>query len=902
MIPRRRPSDSARTTVRTYVLVTAALVAAFAFLATVSAKQASSSPSLYSGLHWRSVGPFRAGRVDAVSGVPGRANEFYLGSVGGGLWKTRNAGRTWKSVFDGQPVSSIGAIAVATTNPDIVYVGSGESTLRDSVSYGNGVYKSIDGGQTWAHMGLDDTQHIGRVAIDPKNADTVFVAAIGHFYGPHKDRGVFRSKDGGKTWTKVLFTNDDTGAVDVVIDPANSMVVYASLWNTRRPPWFIYAPSNGPGGGIWKSIDGGTKWTQLTKGLPTDGFGRSGLAIAPSNPKRVYAVIDANEGGLYRTDDAGATWVKASGDTRLWGRGWYFEKVAVDPKNADIVFVPNVGVQKSKDAGATWTKWAVRGSPGGDDYHQMWISPVDSNIAIVASDQGAIVSVTATDETPEWSSWINNAIAQIYHVAPDFHFPYWLTGAQQDSGAVRVRTRGEGASLNMRDWMPACAGGESGYTAPDPLHPDILFGGMVEWCNVVTGETGNVSPERNMPEPARHAWTQPLVFSQADPHALYFANQFVYKTTDGGANWAQISGDLTREDPGVPPNLDAAAAADTAANAGKRLGVIFTLAPSPVLKPMVWAGTDDGNIQVTMDDGKAWSNVTPSGMSAWTKITMIEASHTDYRVAYASADRHQLEDFAPYFYRTRDAGKTWQKITTGLPGDGYAQTIKEDPKRPGLLFAGTERGVFVSFDDGDHWQSLQLNLPVTSVRDIAVKDNDLIVATHGRGFWLIDDISALRQMTDKVATADAHLFAPADAFNLPPGTDNGTPIQKDEPLAENAPNGAVIDYFLKSASSVPVTIEILNAGGQVVRSYTSVAPTPADGPGQTVTILWRALVESVSADAGMHRITWDLRPTPTGGSRGGGAAGPVTGTYTVRLTANGQTYTQPLTVKADPRR
>lgn len=884
----------------------AALVAAFVFLATASAKQASVSPALFSGLHWRSVGPFRAGRVDAVSGVPGRANEFYLGSVGGGLWKTRNAGRTWKPVFDGQPVSSIGAIAVATTNPDIVYVGSGESTLRDSVSYGNGVYKSTDGGQTWAHMGLDDTQHIGRVAIDPKNPETVFVAAIGHFYGPHKDRGVFRSKDGGKSWTKVLFTNEDTGAVDVVIDPVNPMVVYASMWNTRRPPWFIYAPSNGPGGGIWKSIDGGTKWTQLTKGLPTDGFGRSGLAIAPSNTKRVYAVIDAKEGGLYRTDDAGATWVKASGDTRLWGRGWYFEKVAVDPKNADIVFVPNVGVQKSKDAGATWTKWAVRGSPGGDDYHQMWLSPVDSNIAIIASDQGAIVSVTATDDTPDWSSWVNNSIAQIYHVAPDYHFPYWLTGAQQDSGAVRVRTRGEGASLNMRDWLPACAGGESGYTAPDPLHPDILFGGMVEWCNVLTGETGNVSPERNMTEPARHAWTQPLVFSPADPHALYFANQFVYKTTDGGLNWAQISADLTREDPGVPPNLDAAAPADKAPTAGKRLGVIFTLAPSPVLKPMVWAGTDDGNIQMTMDDGKAWSNVTPSGMSAWTKITMIEASHSDYRVAYASADRHQLEDFAPYFYRTRDAGKTWQKITTGLPAEGYAQTIKEDPKRPGLLFAGTERGVFMSFDDGDHWQSLQLNLPVTSMRDIAIKDNDLIVATHGRGFWLIDDISALRQITDKVAAADAYLFAPADAFNLPPGTDNGTPLQKDEPLAENAPNGAVIDYFLKAAPSTPVTIEILNAGGQVIRSFSSVTPPPAEPPPQTVTILWKALFESVSTSAGMHRVTWDLRPTPAGGGgrggRGGGAGGPVTGTFTVKLTANGQTYTQPLTVKPDPRR
>ncbi len=899
----------------TVLAIAAAAMAAFVSLPTVSAKQGTVNPSLYSGLRWRSVGPFRAGRVDAVAGVPGRPNEFYLGSVGGGVWKTRNAGRTWKAIFDAQPVSSIGAIAVAPSNGDVVYVGSGESTLRDSVSYGNGVYKSIDGGATWTHQGLDDTQHIARVAVDPKNPNIVFVAAIGHFYGPNNDRGVFRSKDGGKTWDKVLFKDENTGAVDVVIDPVNPLNVYASLWNTRRPPWFIYAPSNGPGGGLYKSTDGGTTWKPMTSALPTDGFGRSGLAIAPSNPRRLYAVIDAKEGGLFRSDDAGTTWVKASGDSRLWGRGWYFEKVAVDPKNADIVFVPNVGVQRSKDAGATWTKWAVRGSPGGDDYHQMWISPVDSNIAILASDQGAIVTVTASDETPEWSSWINNSIAQIYHVAVDAHFPYWLTGAQQDSGAVRVRVRGNGQSLNMRDWEPACAGGESGYTAPDPLRPDILFGGMVEWCNVATGETGNVSPERNMTEPARHAWTQPLVFSKADPHALYFANQFVYKTTDGGQTWAQISADLTREDPGVPPTLDAAAAADKAPNAGKRLGVVYTLAPSPVLKPMLWAGTDDGYVQMTMDDGKTWANVTPTGMSAWTKVTMIEASHADYRVAYAAAERHQLEDFEPYLYRTRDAGKTWQKITAGLAPGVYAQTIKEDPTRPGLLFAGTERAVYVSFDDGDHWQSLQLNLPVTSMRDLAIKDNDLIVATHGRGFWVIDDISALRQINDAVMDANAHLFKPADVFNLPPATDNGTPLQKDEPLADNAPNGAVIDYYLKNAATGPVMVDILDGSGAVIRTYASTG-TPASETNQTITILWRTVLEPLATSAGMHRVTWDLRAAGGGGRRGGGAgaagaaagggrgatAGPLVGTFGVRLTVNGQTYTQTLTVKPDPRK
>ena len=909
-----------RAAVLTSALSIAALGAAFYLVPTLTAKQASVSPSLYGGLHWRSVGPFRSGRVDAVSGVPGRPNEFYAGSVGGGLWKTRNAGRVWKPVFDGQPVSSIGALAVAQTNPDIIYVGTGESTLRDSVSYGNGVYKSVDGAKTWTHIGLDDTQHIGRVAVDPKNPEVVFVAAIGHFYGPSQDRGVFRTKDGGKTWQKVLFINADLGAVDVVIDPVNPLVVYASLWNTKRPAWYTYAPSNGPGGGLYKSVDGGNTWKPMTSGLPTEGFGRSGLAIAPSNTKRVYAVIDAKEGGLYRSDDAGLTWKKMNSDQRVWGRGWYFEKVVVDPKNPDLVYVPNVGVQRSKDGGVTFSNWAMRGSPGGDDYHQMWISPSDSNIAVVASDQGVIVTLNASDEIPDFSSWLNQSIAQIYRVAADYHFPYWLTGAQQDSGAVRVRTRGPGQSLNFRDWEPTCAGGESGYTAPDPLRPDILFGGTVSWCNTLTGETGQVSPERNMSEPARHAWTQPLVFSQADPHALYFANQFVFKTTDGGQNWAQISADLTREDPGVPPLLDAAAAADKAANAGKRLGVVYTLAPSPVLKPMLWAGTDDGYVHVTMDDGKTWTNVTPTGMSAWTKVTMLEASHTNYLEAYAAADRHQLEDFAPHFYRTRDGGKTWQAITTGLPAEGYAHTIKEDPKRPGLLFAGTERAVFVSFDDGDHWQSLQLNLPVTSMRDIAIKDNDLIVATHGRGFWVVDDISALRQITDKVAGADAYLFKPADAIAMPAGTDNGTPVQKDEALAENAPYGAVIDYFLKTAATGPVTVEVLDGAGQVIRQYTSAA-TPANETPQTITSLWRTAVEPLATTAGQHRLVWDLRavtPAPAGaagaagrggraggggggGGRGGGSA-MVTGAYTVKLTVNGQSYSQPLVVRPDPRK
>ena len=858
-------------------------------------------------LRWRMIGPFRGGRVNAVSGVVGQPDTFYFGSVGGGLWKSTNAGRTWTPIFDATDVASIGAIGVAPSDPNVIYVGTGEPDMRDSIAYGNGLYKSTDAGKTWRHLGLENTKQIGRIIVDPKNPNTVIVAAMGNAYMSNPDRGVYRSRDGGATWQKVLFKSDDVGAIDLSFDPVDSKIVYATLWNVRRPPWFIYAPANGPGGGIFKSLDGGSTWNEISTGIPVEGRGHIGIAVAPSNRNRLYAAVDAKDGGVFSSNDAGTTWTRLSSDKRLWDRGWYFENVTVDPKNPDVVYVMNTSVYRSTDAGHKWTP--IKGAPGGDDYHQLWIYPDDPKRMIVASDQGAVVSV---DGAVTWSSWYNQPTAQIYHVAGDYRFPYWVTGAQQDSGAVGTPSRSIHSEISNRDWEGLCAGGEAGYTAPDPLHPHILFGGTVARCNVLTGETRNVSPERGgATGQFRHAWTQPLVFSAADPHALYYANQFLYKTVNGGESWTQISQDLTREDPGVPANLNEAAAAD--APADKRRGVIYTIAPSPLRASMIWIGTDDGLIQLTNDDGKTWQNVTPPAVTSWSKVVMIEASHYDVNEAYAAVERHQLGDYEPHIYRTLDAGKTWTEITKGLPPGVYVQTVKEDPSARGLLFTGTERTVFVSFDDGDNWQSLKLNLPPASMRDIEIHGDDLIVATHGRGFWIIDNMTPLRQLSEITAETNGFLFRPAEALLLAPAGDNGTPMPLDEPLTENPPFGAMIDYYLKSSATGPVKIEILDPAGAVIRTYSSDdKPTPVNVDALNIPAYWVRQPEILSAAAGMHRWVWDLRPTPpprpAGGGGGGGggfgrggAAMVLPGTYLVRLTAGGKSYTQPLIVRADPR-
>jgi len=847
------------------------------------------------------VGPFRGGRVNGVSGVPGRPHEFYFGSVGGGVWKSLNDGRTWMPVFDSQPIASIGAIGVSPSNPDVVYVGTGEADMRSQNSFGNGMYKSTDAGKSWTHIGLDNTRQIGRVVVHPRDPKIVFVAALGHVYGANPDRGVFRTRDGGSTWEKVLFKNDNVGAIDLALDPQDPAIVYATLWNTRRPPWSIYPPSYGPGGGIFKSTDEGSTWQQLTNGLPAERVGRIGLAISPANRSRIYAIADAKDGGLYRSDDAGASWKRMSNDARIWGRGWYFCKVAVDPKNPDVVYVSNTSVYRSTDGGMRFT--AIKGAPGGDDYHQLWIAPDDPDRMILGSDQGAIVSV---DGARTWSSWYNQPTAQLYNVDADNRFPYWVTGAQQDSGAVGTPTRSDLDEISMHDWKPMCAGGESGYTAADPRHPTILFGGTVERCNTITGETKNVTPEKNLPAPARHTWTLPLVFSRVDQRALYFGDQYVFKTIDAGEHWTRISDDLTREDPGVPPNLDEATAAD--APRSTRRGVVYTLAPSPLTAGLLWAGTDDGLIHVTRDEGKTWRNVTPPGLTGWSKVVMIDASHFDPNEAYAAVDRHRLTDNEPHVYRTKDGGASWQTITSGLPSGVYMQTIKEDPKRRGLLFAGTELGIFVSFDDGDNWQTLQLNMPAVSVRDIEVHDDDVIAATHGRGFWVLDDISVLRQLTPETTAGAAFLFHPADALKIPEPSEQGTPQPRDEPFAENPPFGAVIDYYIKSTAG-GVTLEVVDAQGRSVRRWSSADQVEEVNPDTLpIPAFWVHPPPHLSPEAGGHRWYWDLRYTP--GPRAASPEGDerrqrgeeaAPGTYTVKLTVNGTTYSQPLVVKPDPR-
>jgi len=848
-------------------------------------------PSHFSDLHWRLLGPFRGGRVLAVTGVPGQPEHFYFGSVNGGVWETNDAGRTWQPIFDAVPVGSIGAIAVAPSNPKTIYVGSGEADMRSDIAQGDGMYKSSDAGKTWTHIGLADTQQIGRVLVHPTDENVVYVAALGHPYAANDERGVFRSRNGGQSWTKVLGPDANTGAIDLALEPGNPNTIYAALWATRRTPWSVYPPSTAPGGGLFKSTDGGDHWAKLS-GLPANP-GRIGVAVAPSQPQRVYAIVDAEPGGgMYRSDDAGATWTKTSDDARVWSRGWYFGGVTVEPQNADVVYSINVNVYRSDDAGKTFIP--VKGAPGGDDYHQLWIDPQAPQRRILGVDQGCVVSV---DGGRTWSSWFNQPTGQFYHVVTDNRFPYWVYGAQQDSGAASIPSRSWSIDgINMTQFREITAGGESDNVAPDPNDPDVIFGGRVDKLNLRTMQTQPVDPTLAHPQNSRRTWTLPLVFSPANPRQLYFANQRLFRTDDGGNHWRVLSPDLTRENPGIPTNLDAATAA---LKTGTRMGVIYAIAPSRSSEHEVWVGTDDGLVWRTRDDGAHWDDVTPPSLTTWSKVGIIEASHFDANTVYIAVDRHRLDDFDPYVYRTHDGGKTWKLIANGLPT--FVNAVREDPVRKGLLYAGTERGVSVSFDDGDHWQSLQLNLPATSVRDLEVHDNDLVIATHGRAFWVIDDVTPLRQ----TVSATPFLFKPAKAIRFRMAGFTGSPMPKDEPMAPNPPNGAVIDYVLGSAPAQPITLDVVDAAGNLVRRYSSSDPIPKPNLAKLNTAPeWFTTPPSLGTTPGMHRFIWSMRyPAPAGTGRRGAAEGvwAPPGNYKVVLTVDGNRIEQPLTLAADPR-
>ncbi len=871
----------------------------------------------YAGLRWRMIGPYRGGRSIAVSSVEGQPNLYYFGSVGGGVWKTTNAGETWQPIFDSQPIASIGALAVAPSNPNTIYAGTGEADFRSNLTYGDGIYKSTDAGKTWSNIGLRASRHIARILVDPRDPAIVLVAALGDAYGPSTERGVYRSTDGGGNWQRVLFKDNDTGAIDLAADPDNFQTLYASLVHDQRPPWSTYAPTT-TSGEIYKSTDGGLTWKLITGGgLPAGDMGRIGLAVARgTGGKRVYALIDAlqdKERGLYRSDDSGQTWAKVSTDPRIASRGWYFGEITVDPKNPDVVYTPNVSIYRSTDGGKTFT--AIKGAPGGDDYHSLWIDPENPQRMIFGSDQGVGVSV---DGGKSWSSWYNQPTAQFYHVIVDNQFPYHVYGAQQDSGSVDTTSRSNDGSITFRDWHPTAAG-ESGYIAPDPSDPNIVYGGgtlgELFRYDKRTGQAQVIAPEAVRIFGAAHpefrfSWTSPLVFSSQNPHLLYLGTQYVLKSSDQGNSWEKISPDLTGADPKASQEGPL-----TAQNAKERgHGVVYTIAPSPVAADQIWVGTDTGLIQLTRDGGKTWANVTPPGLADWSKISLIDASHFDAGTAYAAVDRHRLADIGPYIYRTHDFGKTWKRINAGIPEGAYVRAVREDPVTRGLLFAGTELGVFFSSNDGDNWQPLNLNMPVAPVHDLLVKDNDLVIATHGRSFWILDDISPLRQITAEFAAAAAHLFLPAQAVRIRPSTNHDTPLPPEVPAGENPPPGAILYYHLKSGTQSEVKLDILESHGQVVRSHSSKDQPWQPAMPPAFPDYWFHPEDKLSSEPGTHRFVWDLRYAPPdpgseytmstfGGNTTRQPQGPLAlpGAYQVRLTVDGKSYTQPLKVVMDPR-
>jgi len=879
------------------------------------------SPAPLPEMHWRVIGPFRGGRTRAATGVPGQPNVFYVAQVDGGVWKSDDYGRTWNPIFDSQPTQSVGAIAVAPSEPNVVYVASGEGLRRPDLSVGDGIYKSSDAGKTWQHLGLRDGQQIPALAVDPRDPNRLFAAVLGHPYGPNEERGIYRSSDGGATWKKVLSKGSNTGGSQVILDPANPNVVYAAMWECVLGPWEDGNEYEGTHGGLFKSTDGGDTWQQLTKGLP-ENLAQIQIDIAASDPNRLYASTSTTRQGgygtgsglgIYRSDDAGATWTKATDDPRPAMKigGGDLPVPRVDPKNPDVVYSASIVMVRSMDGGKTWT--GVRGAPGGDDYQNLWINPENPNIILLVSDQGALVSV---NRGATWSSWYNQPTAQLYHVATTYEFPYKVCAGQQESGSVCISSRGNDGEITNSNWHPIGVI-EYGYVAPDPFHPNILFGAgrsSVTKYDWNTGQVQNITPIPARSPEYRSDRTEPILFSPKDPHRLYYAANVVFETLDYGKTWQTISPDLTREHTGQPASLAPLPDKDQA----RRRGAIYALAASFQNTDTFWAGTDDGFLWTTRDHGKNWKNITPPAITPWSKVTQIEASHFDDKSAYASVSRLRIDDLHPYLYRTHDAGATWQSIAAGLPDNSPVDSVREDPIRKGMLYAATETAVWMSLDDGDHWQSLQFNLPHTSMRDLEVKDGDLIVATHGRSFWILDDIAALRQLDRVKPETEAFLFKTSDAWRARRSTYTDTPLPIDEPAGENPPDGAAIDYYLGKSVAGPVTLEILDERDKLVRKYSSTDlpyATPEELAQQLIPLYWLQMPTVLSGAPGMHRWVWDLRyATPLAGRYQYPISavphrtprepqGPLAlpGTYKVRLTANGRVFTSTVAVKMDPR-
>ncbi|MGO9337573.1 MAG: WD40/YVTN/BNR-like repeat-containing protein [Terracidiphilus sp.] len=889
------------------------------------------SPQLFNDMKWRLIGPFRAGRSVAVSGVPGEP-VFYFGAVDGGVWKTTDAGTVWTPIFDKQPVASIGALAVSASDPRVIYAGTGETDIRSDLASGTGVYKSIDGGQTWTYAGLKETRQIAKIAIDPNDPNVVYVGALGHAYGPNAERGIYKSTDGGATWKHTLDKGPDIGAADLAIAIQKPNVLFASMWNAHRPPWSTYAPLAGPGSGIYRSIDGGETWQPCAgHGLPDGDWGRTGVAVS-ADGERVYALIEAKKSGLYVSNDGGLNWTLANADPRLTSRAWYFNRITADPSNPDVIYIPNVALMFSVDGGKNVA--VLRGAPGGDDYHELWVDPKNGAHLVLGTDQGTTVSL---DRGKSWSTWYNQPTAQMYHVITDDRFPYTVYGAQQDSGSAAVLSRTDHGQITPRDWFPA-GGSESGYIAVDPKDPDILYesgsyGAVARWdrrrslSQDITPWPVPIFGTEIAMRKYRDPWTPPLAFSTVDKTSLYLGAQYVLKTTDGGLHWEQISPDLTgsKASPAVGNAVAPSGNPSTRSSIGKEkqngptpdnaiergYGTLATVAPSYIDRDVIWAGSDTGIISVTRDGGKTWANVTPPGMQPWSRVSLIDPSHFAAGAAYAAVERHRVDDQAPYIFRTKDFGKTWASMTAGLAAPAFVNAVREDPQQQGLLYAGTEFGMYFSVDDGDHWQPLQLNLPVTSVRDLVIHGDDLVIATHGRSFWILDDITPLRQVAERKGRAAPFLYRPQKALRIDNDGFPGTPLPPEEPTAENPPNGAILDYYLPSESR-NVVLRIYDAHRKLVQQISSADMHASNHAALPIAERWFPKPQQLESSPGMHRFVWNLAWGSSGvpesdepdDGEGDIPRGPrvVPGSYSVELETDGKVRAQEsLLVAKDPR-